>query len=157
MRHAKSSWKDRKLKDRERPLTKRGKKNAHEMGVVLFKNELIPQLILSSSVERSRQTVQEVINACNYQGKILFLDKLFMAEADVVVDALKLLPDEAERVLVVGHNPGLDSMIILLTRQIEFLPAAGLANISLPINSWKDLSKDSRGELIQLWRPKDLD
>jgi phosphohistidine phosphatase len=156
MRHAKSSWNDRKAKDRERQLTKQGRKNAREMGNVLLKNELIPQLVLSSSVERCRQTVQEVVEACEYQGKILFLDKLFMAEADVIVDALKLLPDEIERVLVVGHNPGLESMIIFLSGQIEALPSASVANISLTINAWKDLNKDSRGELIQLWRPKDL-
>jgi phosphohistidine phosphatase len=156
MRHAKSSWSDRKAKDRERQLTKQGKKNAREMGKVLLKNELIPQLVLSSSVERCRQTAQEVTEACNYQDNILFLDKLFMAEAEVIVDALKLLPDKIERVLVVGHNPGLESMVIFLSGQIEPLPSASIANISLTINSWKDLNKDSSGELIQLWRPKDL-
>jgi phosphohistidine phosphatase len=155
MNHAKSSWKNRKLKDRDRPLSKRGRKSASEMGQLIYSKELVPQQILSSSVERARETAQLVMEACKYDGEFIFLDKLFMAEADVILDALKLLPDNLERILIVGHNPGIESLLQILSRRVESLPSASIAYISLPVASWKDLSVKSSGELIELWRPKE--
>jgi len=156
MRHAKSSWKDQKMKDKDRPLTKRGMKDAVQIGAVFDKNELIPQLVLSSSVKRARQTTELVLEACHYPGDVIYMDKLFLAEADVILDALRLLPDEVERVLVIGHNPGMESVLQILTGQIIALPAAAAANISLLSDSWKSLGLENSAELIQLWRPKDL-
>jgi len=156
MRHAKSSWKDQKMKDKDRPLTKRGMKDAAQIGTVLDKNELIPQLVLSSSVKRARQTAELVLEACHYPGEVIYMDNLFLAEADVILDALRLLPNDVERVLVIGHNPGLECALQILTRQIVALPAAAAANISLMIDSWKSLGVGNSAELIQLWKPKDI-
>ncbi len=157
LRNAKSSWKDSKLKDRERPITKKGRKAAALIGELIKMNELQPELLLSSSVVRANQTTQQVIASMEYTGKVFFLDHLFMAEADVILDALSLLPDELERVMVVGHNPGLESLLQLLTGQIESLSPGALAHISLPVQAWRELKKDTDGELVQLWRPKEID
>jgi phosphohistidine phosphatase len=156
MRHAKSSWKDQKIKDKDRPLTKRGMKDAVQIGTVLEKNELIPQLVLSSSVKRARQTAELVLEACHYPGEVIFMEKLFLAEADVILDALRLLPNEVERVLVIGHNPGMESVLQILTGQIVALPAGAAANISLLSDLWKSLGLENHTELIQLWRPKNI-
>lgn len=156
MRHAKSSWKERPLTEKDRPLSKRGIKNATQMGSVFLENELIPQLVLSSSVKRARQTAEVVLTACNYRGEVIFLDKLFLAESKVIVDALRLLPDAVERVLVVGHNPGMESMLQILTRQIIPLPTAAVAHISLNTDTWKSLGYEHFAELVQLWEPKGL-
>ena len=155
MRHAKSSWKDQTLKDRDRPLSKRGVKNAVYMGSIFLEYELIPQLVLSSSVKRARQTAELVLEACRYPGTVIYLDTLFLAEAEVILDALRLLPDDMERVLVIGHNPGLVSLLQMLTQQIIPLPTAGVAYISLSIDTWRSLSFESTAELVEVWQPKD--
>lgn len=157
LRNAKSSWKDSKLKDRERPITKKGRKAAALMGELIKANELLPQLLLSSSVVRACQTTQQVMTSMEYTGKILYLDHLFMAEADVILDALSLLPDDLERVMVVGHNPGLESLMQILSGRIESIPPGSLAYLCLPIHTWRELKKDTEGELVQLWRAKNIE
>lgn len=156
MRHAKSSWKDSHLEDHERPLNKRGKKAAPLMGKVIHEMELVPQLILSSTAVRARETVEAVIDVCKYKGQVEYLDSFYMNEPTVYIDRLRTLPDEIERIMVVGHNPALEGLLQILSRQIESLPTAAVAHISLPINHWSELNNDSYGDLIGLWRPKEL-
>lgn len=156
MRHGKSSFKDEKLKDRDRHLAKRGHKNAVQMGQLLKEQELIPQLLLSSAVERSKETAEDLLSSADNPVEVVYLEHLFMAEPDLILDALKLLSDSYERVMVIGHNPGLESLVQILTGQIESLPTAAIAFISLPISSWRELKKDVKAELIQLWKPKDI-
>jgi len=156
MRHAKSSWKDAKLEDIERPLNKRGKKDAPLMGKVIQEMELVPQMILSSTVLRARQTTEAVIKACKYEGKVEYLDSFYMGEPSAYVDRLRTLPDEIERVMIVGHNPALETLLQILSRQIESLPTAVVAHIVLPIKHWNELNADSYGDLVGLWRPKEL-
>jgi len=157
MRHAKSSWKDEKLKDRDRPLNKRGHRNAPQMGELLLEKELVPQVILSSTAVRARQTAEAVIEKSAFQGDIRYEDSLYMAEADEYLKALYKLPDEIERVMIIGHNPGLESLLPLMTGQIEALPTAAIAYLSVPIKQWKELKKDHKAELVALWRPKELE
>jgi len=157
MRHAKSSWKDTHLKDRERPLNKRGKRNAPQMGELLLEKDLVPQIILSSSALRARQTAEAVVEKTGYPGKVDYQDSLYMAEAEEYIKKLRRLPDDVERVLVIGHNPGLESLLPLLAHRVESLPTAAIAFLSLPIQRWKELNKNTDAELVELWKPKELD
>jgi phosphohistidine phosphatase len=156
MRHAKSNHAASQFSERERPLTTKGERRAAEMGAWLLERELLPQLILTSTAVRACHTAQLVAETSGYRGEIRALDELYMAEADETISLLQSLPEDLERVLVVGHNPGLESLIPLLTEQIVSLPAAGLADISLPIDHWGDLSMKTEAGLIELWRPKEL-
>jgi len=153
MRHAKSSWKDKNLKDTERPLSKRGKRNAVQIGKLLADNELKPELILSSPVRRAQETAGLLVETFDSACETIYMDRLYMAEPDIILETLMNLPDTVERVMVVGHNPGMECLMQLLTGQIASLPTAGFSNISLSIASWKELGRKARGELIQLWRP----
>ena len=155
MRHAKSSWKQDGLADIERQLSPRGEKDAPEMGRLLRKKELVPDLIMASPAVRSRLTAEAVAKKSHYEKDILVIDKLYMAEAPEILGALAGLPDEINCVLLVGHNPGLEYTLQLLTGKIEPLPTATIANISLPITHWADLNAETRGELEKVWRPKD--
>jgi phosphohistidine phosphatase len=157
MRHAKSSWKDTKLKDRDRPLNKRGKRVAPQMGELIKDKELVPQLILCSTALRARETAQALLSKIDFQGKIEYMDKLYMAEADDCVRILRHQDDELERILLIGHNPGLESLIPMLTGRIEALPTGAIAHLALPVSSWKELKHDVDGELVELWRPKELE
>jgi phosphohistidine phosphatase len=156
MRHAKSSWKDPKLEDHERPLNKRGKKDAPLMGKVIHEMELVPQLILSSTALRARQTTEAVIEQCKCDSKVEYLDTFYMGEPSAYIERLRMLPDDIERVMIVGHNPALETLLQILSRQIESLPTAVVAHIVLPIDHWSELNDESYGDLIGLWRPKEL-
>jgi phosphohistidine phosphatase len=156
MRHAKSSWKEPKLKDRERPLNKRGRKTAPRMGELIKEKELIPQLILSSSAVRARQTAEIVVASGGCTCEVKYLDSFYMGEPDDYLKQLRKLPDSIERVLVIGHNPGLEALMQILSGKVVALPTAAIAYITLPIDYWKNLYEDTKGELNEVWRPKEL-
>lgn len=157
MRHAKSSWKHPEIKDHERGLNKRGKKDAPRMGKLLADNELIPQRILTSTAERSRMTVEAVVDTIQYTGEVSYLDSLYMAEPDIYLELLSLMPDDLERILVIGHNPGLEGLLQILSGRVESLPTAAVAYLSLPIHSWKEIrAHEETGELVALWSPRDI-
>lgn len=156
MRHAKSSWKDTELPDMERPLNKRGKNDAPMIGKLIFERELVPQCVLCSTALRARQTAEELVNQSGFKGDVQYLDALYLAEPGIYLEALNTLPDEMERVLVIGHNPGIEGLVQILSGVVESLPTAALACISLPIQSWKELNSETQGELMELWRPGEM-
>lgn len=156
LRHAKSSWKHEDLKDFERPLNKRGEKDAPRVGQLLKDQELLPQLILSSTAVRARKTTEAVIQSAGYTGEVRYLDSFYLAEPSVYLDVLKVLTDSLERVMLVGHNPGMEALLQILTGVMEPLPTAALAYIVLPVKRWSELDDPSiQGELVSLWRPRE--
>lgn len=160
MRHAKSSWKETKLADQERPLNKRGRQDAPLMGHLIVDHELVPQLIVSSSALRARQTAETVLEVMKettgFESQVEYLDRLYMAEPSEYIDVIQALPDDLERVMVIGHNPGLETLLQLLSNRIESLPTAVVAHMVLPITSWSQLTIDTTGELVDIWKPKEV-
>jgi|GEM_PF-89736 len=156
MRHAKSSWKHPELADHERPLAKNGLRDAHRMGELIERQELIPQRVFSSSAVRATKTASIFCKMCGCGENIVVEDSLYLAEADTLIDTLKALPDDLERVLLVGHNPGLEALLQILCARVESLPTAVIAYITLPIKQWSELSVKTEGELVEIWRPKEL-
>lgn len=156
MRHAKSSWKNPDLSDRERPLNATGKKEAPMMGELILEKELLPQVILASSAERTRQTAKMLAEQCNFKGEVKYLNSLYMAEPQQCLEAVKALPDDLERVMLIGHNPGLEGLLQILSKRVESLPTGALAHLVLPIRSWQELGDGITGELLGLWKPGDL-
>jgi phosphohistidine phosphatase len=153
MRHAKSSWKDPKLPDIERPLTKRGKKDVPFMGQKLVDKELAPQMILCSTAVRARMTAELVAKKCGYQGEITYLDSFYLAEPAVYADALSNLPDEIERVMLIGHNPGLEGLLQIMSGQVESLPTSAIAYLVLPVSHWNEINGQTHADICELWRP----
>jgi phosphohistidine phosphatase len=156
MRHGKSSWKDDSLSDHERPLKKRGRQDAKRIAQEIDKNDLYPHIILSSSAARAKETVDVVVDTLEYENHIIFLDELYMAEPEDFIGVLRELSDDDETVLVVGHNPGLEAFLQIIDGEIESLPTAGLGHLVLALDSWQDISLDTMGDLIVLWKPKEL-
>ncbi|HOC22859.1 MAG TPA: histidine phosphatase family protein [Anaerolineaceae bacterium] len=154
MRHGKSSWKDKKIPDYERPLKKRGKAASAEIGKILRENELIPQAILSSPALRASETAEIVAKESGFPGKITFIDSFYMAEPDVYINYLKGLDDSLERVMIISHNPGLEAFMQLLDGRLEALPTGSMAYLCLNINHWSDLSLETDAELIGFWDPE---
>lgn len=156
MRHAKSSWKLPEIADHERPLNKRGYRDAPLMGQFLQEHDLEPQQILSSTATRARQTAELVAEASHFQGDIIYMSRLYMAEAEEYLNALRELPDQFDRVMVIGHNPGLETLLQVLSSEIKSLPTAVVAQIDLPIEKWGELNGQTNGELIEVWIPKEV-
>lgn len=155
MRHAKSSWKDPSIQDHERPLNKRGEKDAPKVGKLLRDRNLIPHYILASTAVRSTQTAELVAEKSGYKGEIFYSDSLYLAEPQGIVENLRDISDEYKRVLVIGHNPGLEGLLQMLTGRVESLPTSALAYLVLPIKSWQELDVNTESELIEIWRMRE--
>jgi phosphohistidine phosphatase len=156
LRHAKSNW-HTALGDHDRPLNARGERDAPRMGLWVRAQHLTPDLILSSDAVRARMTAEEVARACNYGRDIAFEPLLYLATPDDIIGVLRTtLGGDPQTVMVVGHNPGLEDLLARLTGEEEDLPTAALAHVVLPIARWRDLTRDTRGTLVELYRPKDL-
>ena len=157
LRHAKSSWDDESLDDHERPLNARGKRDAPRIGRLLREENWLPQLVLCSTAVRARKTWARVSKAAGYDGPVAMQGLLYLASPSVYVDCLRSVRDDVQVAMVVGHNPGLEQLLFQLTGADEPMPTAALAVVELPIESWHDLSDVTRGKLITLYRPKELD
>lgn len=156
LRHAKSSWKDTNLPDHERPLNKRGRKDALAIGMALKEKELLPQKNLASSALRVRETCEGIFLGCQSTFDTEFLDALYLAEPEDILRLLQTVPDDVERVMVSGHNPGLEGLLQELSGHIESMPTGALAFISLPITTWSQLNSTTEGELIEKILPREL-
>lgn len=153
MRHAKSSFKDPTLTDPDRPLNKRGKKEAPMMGEWVKDQELIPQTILSSPALRASQTAHLLAETCEFKQDIVYVNSLYLGEPEAYIGALKGLPDSIERVMVIGHNPGLEGLLQQLSGQVQALPPASIAYLALPISQWQTLTLETECELMGVFYP----
>ena len=156
LRHAKSSWTDSALADHDRPLNKRGNRDAPRMGQLLRVEGLQPDLIISSSAKRARKTAELAAEECGFEGEICLSRDLYAFSAEPYIDVLSELADEYQIVMIVGHNPSMEELLELLTGEYQRFPTAALAQIELPIDSWGQLDDEVEGRLINLWRPKEL-
>jgi phosphohistidine phosphatase len=156
LRHAKSDWSTPGVADHERPLNKRGKRDAPRMGRLLQDENLLPDLILTSTAKRTRQTVKATVEAGSYTGKVKASPALYLAGPEAYIEVLRGVPDKYRRVMVVGHNPGLEEWLEQLTGTKTILPTAALAQVELPITQWREVGEDNKGELRGVWRPREL-
>jgi phosphohistidine phosphatase len=157
LRHAKSSWDDPELDDHDRPLNKRGKRDAPRMGQLLVEQHLVPDCIVTSTAKRARKTAKLVAEASSYGGQPIETPELFHAAPESIVEVLRLLPPKIARPLLIGHNPGIEQLLCRLTGSDEIMATATLAQIELPIAAWDDLSLNCAAKLANIWRPRELE
>ena len=156
LRHAKSSWDNERLSDFDRPLNDRGRRDAPRMGKLLIQLDMIPDLIISSSARRAVATAEQVALAVAYEGEIRYTENLYLAEPETYIELARRTDDRFASLLLVGHNPGIEELIGLLSGHAERMPTAALACFRLPIIGWRDLNSGKRYELAGVWRPKEL-
>jgi phosphohistidine phosphatase len=157
LRHAKSSWKFPDLDDHDRPLNKRGKRDAPRMGQLIRREGIVPERILTSTAKRARTTATLVAEACGYRGEPLATPQLYLASPDDYRELLAGLQAGVASAMVVGHNPGLEQLVEALTGAAERMPTAALARIWLELNDWTGIVGPCRARLLELWRPKELE
>jgi phosphohistidine phosphatase len=156
MRHAKSSWKDDSLDDHDRPLNKRGKQEAPRMGQLLVEEHLLPDLIVSSDAKRCRRTIEKVCEAAGFRGETILTGELYLASPAAYLRILQRLPDHITRVLMMGHNPGMEELLENFIEHYEPMTTAALAHLQIPIDRWEEIDGGTRGKLVRLWQPLEL-
>lgn len=156
LRHAKSSWESAELSDHDRPLDNRGKRDAPRMGRKLLKEGIVPHLIISSSAVRAQSTAMKVARACRYEEEILIDSTLYSSGHSEYLNVLTNQDDSYDKVMLVGHNPHSEQLLEILTGKVVTMPTCTVACVRLPIPSWKKVSPQTKGELLNLWRPKEL-
>jgi|GEM_PF-18189 len=160
LRHAKSDWQSAALRDFDRPLNDRGKRDAVRMGRWLFQRGWIPQWIVASPARRVRQTVKRVCQPLGFDVSRVHWDKrIYEADTSALLTVLRALPESAVRVLLVGHNPALEGLLEKLSGlppavEGKVFPTAALAHLAIS-SPWKDLSP-GKARLLDLVRPRDL-
>lgn len=157
LRHAKSSWKDTDLDDHDRPLNKRGKRDAPRMGQLLREEQLLPDLIVCSSAKRTWRTAELVAEAAGYRGETRITGDVYEASAAKLLSLIQGFPDSSQRILLIGHNPGLEELFEQLTGQYRPLSTAALACLQLSCESWSKVNSDGKAEIQHLWQPRELE
>jgi phosphohistidine phosphatase len=142
IRHAKSSWDDTALPDKDRPLNDRGKRDAPKMGKRLARRDVKPDLILSSPAMRALTTAEIIAKKLDYKRKdIVVDDRLYAGEADDLLNVIHKLGDKRERVILVGHNPELTDLAHRLSSEITHMPTCAVAAFTFDAKSWSNIGK----------------
>ena len=159
LRHAKSSWKFPDLSDHDRPLNRRGKLDAPRMGRLLKEKGLVPDLVISSTATRAKDTATAVAKHSGYKGRKINFESLYAAEPAAYLTVLRDVADNYQQVLIVGHNPSVEELIETLTGEIHIIPTCTLVQIEFDIEKWSailDQSTDG-GRLVEIFRSAESD
>jgi phosphohistidine phosphatase len=162
MRHAKSDWHSAAQSDFDRPLNKRGSKDAARMGQWLQQHNMSPSLVLSSPAQRTRQTVLAVTAKLGVNSdEIVFSRDLYLADRATLLKVLHSIPESTDSVLLVAHNPGMDELVDWLAPEPppvsdsgKLMTTAALAIFEVS-GPWAKLKRGGVA-LQQLLRPKEL-
>jgi phosphohistidine phosphatase len=142
VRHAKSSWSHTELADAERPLTRRGIRDAREMAKRLAKDSAKVEAIVSSSAVRALATATIVAKKLGYKPKKISVDaRLYAAPVRDLLKVIQTQDDRLRRVMLIGHNPGLSELIQRLSKVVVDLPTGAVATLKFDANSWLGLDK----------------
>lgn len=157
MRHAKSSWSIPGISDHERPLNRRGERDAVQMGEFLESAEITIDRVAASTAMRANQTANALVKtmACLSTDQLESRDDFYLAAPQAYLNYLKGLDGSVSTVMVVGHNPGLESLVELLGGQWETMPTAAIACFEFSADAWSD-AQPSMFRLDHMWRPKEV-
>src|ERR1700741_75566 len=156
LRHAKSSWKDETLPDFERPLNRRGKRTAETIGRYFKTSAIVPELILCSPAERTRETLNLVLKAARWTAEVRYDQRIYEASAQRLVEVVSQIENDRKVAMLVGHNPGLEDLLLLLTGNTEVMPTGAIAKLLLKTPKW-ETAIDKRATLDWIVRPRDLE
>ncbi len=159
VRHAKSSWDRPGLPDIERPLNKRGLRDAPFMADVLKKKEIKPNLIISSPANRAYTTAKIFAEHLDYDiQNILKESDLYLADVEEFLSVLKQIDDSISTIMLFSHNPGLLYFLHYLTdTKLDDFPTCAVISLSLSTESWKQIKEKSAKILFYEYPKKYLD
>ena len=145
MRHAKSSWSDASLEDHDRPLNKRGRRDALRIAQELHDREWIPDRIRVSSSKRTLETL-ELMEAISRNSTIIVEPSLFHSNISTLLQAVEEV-EEGKTTMILSHNPGSEILVHQLSNRLEVMPTAAIALLERQEHDWM---------LVDVLRPKSL-
>jgi phosphohistidine phosphatase len=163
LRHAKSSWDDPGLDDRDRPLAPRGRRAAKRIAAHLRRSGIAPELVLCSPARRTRDTLERIATALP-DPPVKFEPGLYAASEGHLLEVVQGVAPDVESLLVIGHNPGLHDLALSLAgrgdsdtleRLREKLPTGALATLTFTVTAWADVGP-GEGELVGYVLPRQL-
>jgi len=157
VRHAKSSWNNPQLADFQRPLNKRGERDAPRMGSRLAARNMQPQIIVSSPAVRALTTAKVIASALGFQAAEIITDeRIFHAYSDHLLEVIRGFDASLHHVMLVGHNPGLTDLVEQLSHAgISNIPTCGIVMLGFSVDHWRDVS-DGAGEMLLFDYPKNM-
>jgi phosphohistidine phosphatase len=164
LRHAKSGWDDPVARDFDRPLNPKGRRAAQLMGRHLKSEELTFDHVVASPARRVVETIAEVEAGYGAPLSPAWDKRAYLASAATLLDLARETPAEAERLLLIGHNPGLEDLVLLLVPDggelrdavEEKYPTAAVAELTFDVADWPSLAPGG-ATLTRFVRPRDLD
>lgn len=144
LRHAKSSWSDPGLADHDRPLSKRGQRDAPMMGERLAARGARPSAILSSTARRALSTAKRVAEALDFRlDEVRSSQRLYFADTQRILQFIMEQPAEWPEIIVVGHNPGFTDLANLLLPELRLgnLVTAGYVAMDFPTDDWSEIAQ----------------
>ncbi|WP_262693279.1 SixA phosphatase family protein [Kordiimonas aquimaris] len=164
LRHAKSDWSDSTLSDHARPLNARGRRAAAKMGVLMQRLGVAPDLVLCSTAERAKETLERVMSAGGFDWTVKHERGLYGASADSILSIVRTQDCEHENLMFVGHNPGFEDIILGLSGAEETVgdllrikrkyPTAAFSVIDFDVDTFAQIGLGG-GCLTQFIKPKD--
>ena len=145
IRHAKSSW-NFDLRDHDRPLGKRGRRDVIKMGAFLEKNVKCPDKIISSTASRALNTATFLCDFWNYpEEQIMITPDLYHADTAAMI---KIIATQKENTIaLVGHNPGLTDLLNeLADKWVSNIPTCAVVGIQFEIDKWHEIT-EKKGEI----------
>jgi phosphohistidine phosphatase len=141
VRHAKSSWDEPGLTDHDRPLNTTGIKKTKLVIEYLQNKNVMPDLIISSSARRAKDTAFQIADGIGYPPSEIVIDKnMYHASADTIFNELFALPDDIQSVMIFGHNPTLTYFVNqFLEPPIVNLPTTGVVAVEFATNKWTEI------------------
>lgn len=157
MRHAKSAWDTDAATDHERPLSKRGRRDAPRIGHELARRGWIPDLALVSDAARTVETWTRAVKALGHAVPVRYVRALYGAGLGAVQQVLEPLPDEVGTALILGHNPGFEHVACWLTGEDLRLTTGNAALLEHADGRWDRVAIDAGGwHAVAILRPKEL-
>ena len=112
--------------------------------------------ILCSTALRARATVEGFLQEYTFEGDVEYKDDLYPGDPETITATLARLPVKVNTVMVVGHNPGFDEYLETVCSEYIHMPTASMAYIRFPLDSWAALKAGTRGEVVKIWKPREL-
>ena len=165
LRHAKASRDAPSGADFDRPLNKRGRKAAVAVGRELRARDVAVDAIVASPAVRVTETVSGVMEGSGHTLAPVWDRRIYDASPEILLEVVREAGDKVERLLIVGHNPGLQHLLLHLAEGdrdglrediAASFPTAALAELRLSVEHWRDAGP-CRGRIVSLFRPRDLD
>jgi phosphohistidine phosphatase len=166
LRHAKSGWDDPVARDFDRPLNKRGEKAARVIGGWMKSQGIGFDHVIASPAVRVIETLDHIVGGYGKRMEPKWERRVYLASSATLMDVLREVDDQFSSILLIGHNPGMEDLILDLVPEgrdaelrdmvFEKFPTAAFAEMTIDINLWNEIDRNI-ASLVRFIRPRDLD